>query len=79
MSVVEWWIGVRCGDTIWPPFRGSWLLFAVSPRSFEVLTTLTFRALCRNHIASTAFETMAKNANTETRKDRSPRAINNLS
>ena len=33
---------------------------AVCPRLFEILTTLTFRALGRSHIVSTAFETIAK-------------------
>ena len=32
----------------------------VSPRLFEILTTRTFGALRRNHIVSTAFETIAK-------------------
>ena len=50
---------------------------AVYPRWFELLTTLTFRALGRNHIVSIAFETIAKKR--ETKKARCPREISNLS
>ena len=48
-----------------------WLLFmmvmatlVVCPRLFVILTTLTFGALRRNHIVSTAFETIAKKKKT---------------
>ena len=54
---------------------------AVCPRWFEMLTTLTFGALRKNHFVSTAFETIAKtnNAKDRNKKKRCPRAVSNVS
>ena len=60
VSVAGWWIVVRRGDIIWLPSRKSMVTPVVCPRLFGILTMLTFRALRRNHIVSTAFETIAK-------------------
>ena len=66
MSVVEWWIVVRRGDIIWPPFfKRVTVTPAVCPRLFEMLTTLTFGALRRNHTVSTAFATIANDGDKE--------------
>ena len=46
----------RRGDINWLPFMRVMVTPAVYPRWFEFPTTLTFR----NHIVSTAFETIAK-------------------
>ena len=69
--VVLWCCCVVCGY----PSKRFLVTPAVCPRLFAFLTTLTVRALHKNHIVSTAFETIAK---TETKKN-SPRAVSNVS
>ena len=57
---------VCCGAVVvWSvaTFERIMVTHAACPRLFEILTTLTFRALGRTHIVSTALETIAKKKN----------------
>ena len=55
---------------IWLPSIRVLVTPAVYPRVFEILTILTFGALRKNHIVSTAFETIAKTKNAKDRYKR---------
>ena len=74
------WCGVvRRGDIIWLPLRRSRVTPAVCPRLFEILTTLTFRALGKTSHCVKPVDPIDKKKKTETGKARCPQAISNVS
>ena len=62
---------ICCCVVFWLPLRVT-VTPVVCQRLFEFLTTLTFRALGRNHIVSTAFETIAKKKEKQDRNKENP-------
>ena len=78
------WCGVVDCRQTWrhdlATFKRVMVTLAVYPRLFGIPTTLTCRALGRNHVVSTPFETIVKKGVIiETRKARCTCAISNLS